>query len=443
LPALIVPGTDPPIFNSPRFYLSPFSALLPFLALHFQLPHFYVKVFPFVKFNLPSRSAFVCKLTMLMLKQILIGTLLVLASNSNAKENPATSGNAGEEQTLTHAFFHPDSRTNTIVDSIYRSLSDKEKAAQMIMTASSTSEKLGYPYSTAKAMVLNDIAANIVFLKGQSSEFKQEVKELNQARAAQKKLKPLFACDCEPTLLPGKWTDVTGIKPASEQKDAASVAENTDRINTVIRKVGVQLNFAPVVDMALNKSVINKRSFGSDPETISKLSQQFVQSSQAAGIGATLKHFPGHGAVKGDSHKQSVFIDGELTELTTFRNIIQSATPPVSVMVGHIAVRNNARYNTHGLPATLSRVIVTDLLRNQLQFKGIITTDALNMEAAAKVPDADWKAVQAGVDLVLMPKDAAALNKKITAALARNDALSRQIEASVKRIIRYKVITTQ
>ena len=378
-----------------------------------------------------------------MLKQVLIGSLLLVACKNHAKVPPAAAGTAGEDKTMTNAFFHPDARTNAIVDSIYNSLSDKEKAAQMIMTASSTSEKLGYPYPAAKAMVVNDIAANIVFLKGQSSEFRQEVKELNQARAAQQKLKPLFACDCEPTLLPGKWTDVTGIKPASEQKDAAAVVENTEKINTVIKKVGVQLNFAPVVDIALNKSVINKRSFGSDPEAISSLSQQFVQSSQEAGIGATLKHFPGHGAVKGDSHKQSVFIDGELTELNTFKSIIQSATPPVSVMVGHIVVKNNTQYNTDGLPATLSRVIVTDLLRNQLRFKGIITTDALNMEAAAKVPDADWKAVQAGVDLVLMPKDAATLNKKIVSALAKKDAMSKQIETSVKRIIRFKVIAAQ
>ena len=374
-----------------------------------------------------------------MLKQVLVGSLLLIAGESHSKTPPA----AGNDQTLTHVFYHPDVRINTIVDSIYNSLSDKEKAAQMIMTASSTSEKLGYPYTTAKAMVLNDVAANVVFLKGQSSAFRQEVKELNQARGAQRKLKPLFACDCEPTLLPGKWTDVTGIQPASEQKDIAAVAENTEKINTVVRKVGVQLNFAPVVDIALNKSVINKRSFGSDPELIGSLSQQFVQSSQEAGIGATLKHFPGHGAVKGDSHKQSVFIDGELTELPTFRKIIQSATPPVSVMVGHIVVKNNTKYNTNGMPATLSRVIVTDLLRNQLQFKGIITTDALNMEAAAKVPDADWKAVQAGVDLVLMPKDAAALNRKIVTALGQRDAMSKQIEASVKRIIRFKVITAQ
>ncbi|WP_118975403.1 glycoside hydrolase family 3 N-terminal domain-containing protein [Taibaiella koreensis] len=383
-----------------------------------------------------------------MLRKLLFCSLMLAACKGNAgapdaTDKEASTGSPDAGKTLAGQFFHPDARLNAIVDSIFRSLSPREKAAQLIMTASSTSEKLGYPYSAAKAMVLQDVAANIVFLKGQSTEFRQETRELNQLKAAKGKLKPLFACDCEPTLLPGKWTDITGIKPASEQKDAATVTENTEKINEIVKKAGVQLNFAPVVDIALNKSVINKRSFGSDPEEISTLSQQFVATSQEAGIGATLKHFPGHGAVKGDSHKQSVFIDGELTELPTFKSIIQSATPPVAVMVGHIIVKNNKHYNTDGLPATLSRVIVTDLLRNQLRFEGIITTDALNMEAAAKVPDADWKAVQAGIDLVLMPKDAAALNKKIVAALSGNDALSRQLETSIKRIIRYKVVSAQ
>jgi beta-N-acetylhexosaminidase len=379
---------------------------------------------------------------MLNLKNILCCSLLSITCIVNAKDADAIPKESQQkERSLAEKFLHPNARLNAMVDSVYQSLSPKERAAQMIMTASSTSEKLGYPFETAKKMLANDIAANVVFLKGTSTGFRQEVKELNQLKASKKELKPLFACDCEPTLMPGKWTDVTGIKPAAEQKDASSVAENTEKINVAIKRTGVQLNFAPVVDIALNKSVINKRSFGSDSKTIIELSKQFVETSQDAGIGATLKHFPGHGAVKGDSHKQSVFIDGPLTELATFKAVIQSEQAPVAIMVGHIAVKNNPKYNTNGLPATLSRVIVTDLLRNDLKFKGIITTDALNMEAAAKVPDADWKSVQAGVDLVLMPKDAAGLNKKIVAALSANDAMSKQIETSVKRIIRYKLLT--
>ena len=362
------------------------------------------------------------------------------ASILSAKEAPENTSTVSE---LCQHFYHPDMKLKAMVDSVYNAMPDKERAAQMIMTASSTLEKLGYPYETAKKMIDNDIAANVVFLKGSSVEFKQQATQLNADKKKQRKLKPLLACDCEPTLLPGKFTDIKDITPASEQNDKQSVIDNTDKINEIVKRVGVQLNFAPVVDIALNKSVINKRSFGSNSNDVVVLSSQFVKTTQEAGIGATLKHFPGHGAAKGDSHKQSVFIDGPLTELENFKRIIQSDEPPISVMVGHITVKNNLKYNTNGLPATLSGVIVTNLLRKELHFNGIITTDALNMVAAAKVNDADWKSIEAGVDLVLMPKNAALLNKNIITALNKKDAMSLQLETSIKRIILFKLISQQ
>lgn len=376
-------------------------------------------------------------------KHILLYTLLLSACNSEAFEKPEgktnkTATTAKTPQTFTERFFQPDAQFTAQVDAAYNALSPKERAAQMIMTASSTAVKLGYPYDKAKEMITSDIAANLVFLKGTTADFKSQVKELDQLEAGNK-LKTLYACDCEPSLINNKWTDINGIQVASSQKDVTAVTENTEKINEIVKRVGVRLNFAPVVDIATNKSVINNRSFGSDPGTIEALSGQFVKTSQDAGIAATLKHFPGHGAVKGDSHKQSVYIDGPLTELNTFKALIQSDAPPVAVMVGHIIVKNNPKYNTNGLPATLSPVIVTELLRKELGFEGIITTDALNMEAAAKVPDADWKSVLAGVDLVLMPANAKALNKRIADALAKNDTVSRQLETSIKRVIRLKL----
>ncbi|PSK92038.1 glycoside hydrolase family 3 N-terminal domain-containing protein [Taibaiella chishuiensis] len=377
------------------------------------------------------------------IRYIFLFSLLLTACHSEAFDRPGTGApkktTAPETPpSFTQLFFQPDAAAEAQVDAVYRSLSPKERAAQMIMTASSTSPKLGYPFDKARDLVTGDISANLVFLKGTTTAFKNEVKQLDQAKASSK-LKTLYACDCEPSLINSKWSDISGIQTAAQQTDTESVITNTGKINEIVKRVGVQLNFAPVVDIAANKSVINKRSFGSDPAAITLLSGQFVKTSQDAGIAATLKHFPGHGAVTGDSHKQSVYIDGPLTELNTFKTLIQSETPPIAVMVGHIIVKNNDRYSTHGLPATLSPVIVTDLLRRELGYEGIITTDALNMEAAAKVPDADWKAVQAGVDLVLMPADARALNKRIVDALAKNDAVSRQLEASVKRIIRLKL----
>jgi len=374
--------------------------------------------------------------TSILLAGLLGFTCSTAAHATDGAKNAAP--NDAAPSALVTAFYHPDAALKRLVDSVYNAMTPQERASQMIMTASSTYEKLGYPFASAKKLVAGQVAANVVFLKGSTAEFRQEAATLNSLPA---KLSPLLACDCEPTLLPGKFTDVTDILPASQQKDAATVAANTDKINKIVQKVGVQLNFAPVVDIAANKSVINRRSFGSNNADIVNLSSQFVTTTQQAGIGATLKHFPGHGAVTGDSHKQSVYIDGRLTELQNFKELIQSPEPPISVMVGHIVVKNNPQYATNGLPATLSRTIVTNLLRNELHFDGIITTDALNMEAAAKVPNADWKAAEAGVDLVLMPKDAALLNRNIVTALGKQDALSKQLETSIKRIIRFKLVS--
>jgi beta-N-acetylhexosaminidase len=372
---------------------------------------------------------------------LLLLSVIGFSNKSYSQQANRTTGNGNSQPALGKAFYHPDAKLNKMVDSVYNAMSLQERAAQMIMTASSTAVNLGYPFQSALNMVHKDIAANVVFLKGSSKDFKREAAQLNTSKLQQHKLKPLLACDCEPTLLPGKFTDITNIAPASGQKTTQAVIENTHKINKVMEQVGIRLNFAPVVDIALNKSVINKRSFGNNNKDIVTFSGQFVKTTQQAGIGATLKHFPGHGAVSGDSHKQSVYIDGALTELPNFKALIQAEDPPIAVMIGHIVVKNNEKYNTNGLPSTLSRVIVTDLLRKELHFDGIITTDALNMVAAAKVSNADWKSVEAGVDLVLMPKDAVLLNKMIADALNKKDTMSRQLEASIKRIIRFKLLT--
>ncbi|MBX9450112.1 MAG: hypothetical protein KL787_10515 [Taibaiella sp.] len=340
-------------------------------------------------------------------------------------------------KTTTQLFFEPDSILIHKVDSVYHSMTDKQRAAQMIMTASSTVPKLGYPYDKARRLIKEGWVGNLVFLKGSKSAFATQVRELNTLPGL---LRPLYACDCEPSLMNSKWSGTQQVLKANQQNTEELVATNTHIIISDMKEVGVQLNFAPVADNALNKDVISTRAFGNDPASIIRLSKKFIEVSQNQKIGTSIKHFPGHGNVKGDSHKELVFIDGELQELNTFRQIIQGNTPPLTVMVGHIAIRNNDKYNTQDMPSTLSRKIVTGLLRQELKYNGIITTDAMNMLAVSKVPNADWKAVEAGIDLVLMPANPQALNQRITEALQQKGALAQQIEASVKRIIRLKLV---
>ncbi|RYD99273.1 MAG: glycoside hydrolase family 3 protein [Sphingobacteriales bacterium] len=343
------------------------------------------------------------------------------------------------KSTLAEQFFSAAPGIDKKVDELWAQMNSSQKAAQMIMVASS--EPLGFPYATSvKSTVSKDQAANVLFLKGSKTEFIRQNKELKQFRIAG--LQPLFACDCEPTLFHNKFTGEKKMLATASLKTQDAVNSSVDTINKVMDEMGIVVNFAPIVDIAANKAVINKRAFSDEPSVIEDLAGTFINRTQADNKAATIKHFPGHGAVVGDTHKQSVLINGKMTELKTFDNILKK-DKPVFVMVGHISVKNNPEgFNTeNGRPATASKKIITDLLRNKLNFQGIVVTDAMNMQASKNFTDADWESAKAGADLVLMPLDAAKLNKQIAAEIEKGSALGKQFEASVKRILRLKVIS--
>jgi beta-N-acetylhexosaminidase len=346
---------------------------------------------------------------------------------------------ASVPQTLTDRFYNPTLSDKKRVDSIYDAMSINERAAQMIMVSSSSVRNDG-SYSQARELVEGGVAGSVLFLKGRKADFAKQAQEFNQLTSARSQSPVLYACDCEPSLLHKKWTDVAPVPPTSSLQDSQAIRTAVRSINTSMREVGVTLNFAPVVDISTNKSIINNRSFGSTLKEVVSGANYFVSYTQQEGIAATVKHFPGHGAVKGDSHKGKVYINGEMSELSNFTNTIEQSRP-IAVMVGHIIVRNNSRYSTVGLPASISSVIVTELLKGEIGYRGIVVTDAMNMRAVSSIVGADWKAVEAGVDLVVMPKSAVALNRRIAAYLQRKDAFGLRLETSIKKIILLKVCT--
>ncbi len=108
-------------------------------------------------------------------------------------------------------------------------------------------------------------------------------------------------------------------------------------------------------------------------------------------------------------------------------------------MVGHLAVKNNAKYNTFGAPATTSKVILQGLLRDSLGFKGLIITDAMGMGGVVNIPDADVKAIAAGCDIILMPKDAEKAHQAILKKYNSDESFKQGVNESVKRVIRMKI----
>ena len=211
------------------------------------------------------------------------------------------------------------------------------------------------------------------------------------------------------------------------------------------RAIGVHVNFAPVVDVNNNprNPVINTRSYGEDPQMVGRLASAYIRGMQAAGVSATLKHFPGHGDTDVDSHLGLPIIKHPRTrleqmELVPFRAGVAAGAD--AVMTAHIELPElDPAPNT---PTTLSRPIVEGLLRKELGFNGLIYTDSMGMAgvtAMYKPGDAAVRAVKAGNDVVLHSPDDAAAFSGIVEAVKSGEIPIARIEQSVRRILHAKV----
>lgn len=214
-------------------------------------------------------------------------------------------------------------------------------------------------------------------------------------------------------------------------------------IGCYLKDLGFNVDFAPVADIFTNSSntVIGDRAFGSTAEIVSEMVSMCTRGLQDAGVRATLKHFPGHGDTAEDSHSGYASSYKNLDELRQCELLPFKAgiSADVSlVMVGHISLPNILDSQ---LPASLSSSIVSDLLREELGFDGVIITDALNMGAISTnytSTEAAIRAVEAGVDMLLMPVDFAEAYEALVNAVYMGEISEQRIDESVRRIIQIK-----
>lgn len=170
------------------------------------------------------------------------------------------------------------------------------------------------------------------------------------------------------------------------------------------RRIGLNMVLGPVIDVAENpRGVIGKRSFGNDPRRVADLGVAYAKGLESGGVVSVAKHFPGHGSPGGDSHKQLPVIKKSLhaldsVDLYPFRSYVGAGLS--GVMVGHLAV---PAIDPEALPAAVSRVVIKDLLRDELGFGGLVLTDALNMGGAEGYGAAE--ALLAGADIIISPRD--------------------------------------
>lgn len=228
------------------------------------------------------------------------------------------------------------------------------------------------------------------------------------------------------------------------QQGTDAVQRAMTTIATEVGAFGVNLDFAPVADVYTNpeNTVIGDRAFSTDAETAAALVEAAVTGFRQGGMLCTLKHFPGHGDTQGDSHTEAVYTDKTLEELreTEFLPFQAGiAAGAEFVMVGHICTPNITDSTT---PATLSYTMVTEILRGELGFDGIVITDGMNMSAITAYynsGEAAVQAVQAGVDLILMPNSLEGAVAGLQAAVESGELSEERIDESVLRILLCKL----
>ena len=241
-----------------------------------------------------------------------------------------------------------------------------------------------------------------------------------------------------------RLTDQVTVFPA-----ASDFAGNVDAATQAgyvtgqqVQRQGVNVVLAPVADVVLAESpgFIGDRSYGDDPDVVADMVAGSVAGLQQAGVAAAAKHWPGHGATGTDSHLRLPELDVDRPQWDQRERVpfVAAIERDVAiVVVGHLAVPG---LDESGTPATLSTVIIDELLRQELGFDGVVMTDALNMGAVGQFDAGQISvdAILAGADVLLVPPDLAAAYDALTAAAADGTLPTERLDQSVRRVLMLK-----
>lgn len=293
-------------------------------------------------------------------------------------------------------------------DSVLSTLSLDERIAQLMMVAAYSNKDAKHEAETEQLIRERNIGGLIFFQGGPMRQARLTNRYQSAARTPL-----LLGMDLEWGL--AMRLDSTLRFPRQMAlgalRDDSLVMAMGEEIAREMKRLDVHVSFSPVVDVNNNPAnpVINDRSFGEDRENVARKGIAYMRGLQRGGVIATAKHFPGHGDVDADSHYTLPLIAHSRTrldslELYPFQRLVDEGLS--AMMVAHLEVP--ALDSIKGMPSTLSRPIVSDLLARELGFKGLVFTDALNMKGVAnadKPGEIELRALQAGNDVLLFPQD--------------------------------------
>ncbi len=327
------------------------------------------------------------------------------------------------------------------VDSVFNTLTPRERMAQLIQVAAYSNREKGFEDSLSQLIKTHKIGGLIFFQGGPGRQAR-----LTNRYQSESSLPLLISIDAEWGL--GMRLDSTISFPyqmtlGAIQNDSL-IYQMGGEIARQCQRMGIHMNFAPVADVNNNPKnpVISYRSFGENTKAVISKSRAYMQGMQDHGILTSAKHFPGHGDTETDSHYDLPKLPHDLqrleqVEFAPFQKLIDAGV--AGVMVAHMNIP--ALDSTENLPSTLSKPIVTDLLQKKMGFKGLIMTDALNMQGVTKFykpGEVDVKALIAGNDMLLFTQDVEKALDEIENAVRQRKISQREIDIKCRKVLAAK-----
>lgn len=336
---------------------------------------------------------------------------------------------------------HNEENLKTWVDSVYNQLSFDEKVGQLFMVAAYSNKDEAHNVSVEKLVTEYKIGGLIFFQGGPVRQA-----QLTNRYQAKSKIPLFIGIDAEWGL--SMRLDSTYRYPWNMTlgaiQDMSLIEKMGNQMAKQSKRMGIHFNFAPVVDINTNPKnpIIGNRSFGETKENVALRALALMKGLQDEGVFATAKHFPGHGDTATDSHHTLPLVTFDKdrlnnVELYPYKELIKNGLS--SIMVAHLNVPSLEPREHY--PTSLSYNVVTSILKNELQFEGLIFTDALNMKGASnfkKPGDIDLEAFLAGNDVLLFAENVPVAIKKFNGARAEGRLTEERLAYSVKKILAHK-----
>ena len=336
-----------------------------------------------------------------------------------------------------------------LAESYYSEMSIENKVAGLFMVTpeSITGVKTATKAGDGTQEALNQYAVGGLIYFGQNILDKEQIMTMLSNTASMSNYPIFFAVDeegGEVSRVANSKVEVTKVDDMASigaGGDASLAADAGTTIGSYLNEIGFNVDFAPVADVAGEGSALGDRSFGSDPQAVSEIVTSAVSGIEGTGVSACLKHFPGLGSTTEDTHDGRVEITKSLEEMRASDFVPFSAGIEAGadfVMVSHATAPALEEDN---VPSSLSKKVITDILRGELGFEGVVITDALDMTAITEyytTEEAAVMALEAGADMLLMPDDFEKAYNAVLAAVQDGTISEERINESLDRIYRVK-----